>query len=70
MKFEAQLTYVTGYLRSGKLVGELTQEQLNEWKMLPERDQQEYLFELGTVKVTDWRINDIGDIYEVEWNEE
>lgn len=69
MKFEAQLTYVTGYLRSGKLVGELTQEQYNEWKLLPEREQYEYLFELGTVEVTDWRINDIGDIYEVTWNE-
>lgn len=70
MKFEAQLTYVNGYMRSGKLVGELTQEQYNEWKMLPERDQQEYLFELGTVKVTDWRIDDIGSICEVTWNEE
>lgn len=69
MKFEARLTHVSGYLRSGKLVGKLTPEQFEHWKTLSVRDQQEYLFDLGTVEVTDWRIEDLGDAYEVKWDE-
>lgn len=69
MRFEARLTYVSGYLRGGKLVGSLTQEQLNEWKTLSEREQRDYLQELGTVEVTDWRVEDYGDIYEVMWHD-
>lgn len=65
-KFEAQLTHVSGYLRSGRLVGTLTQEEYNHYLNLSKQEQHEMLQELGTVEVTDSRIEDYGDIIEVQ----
>lgn len=64
-RFEAQLSYVSGYLRSGRLVGTLTQEEYNHYFFLSKQEQHEMLQELGTVEVTDLRIEDYGDIFEV-----
>lgn len=64
-KFEAQLSYVSGYLRSGQLVGTLTQETYEYYLTLSKQEQHEMLQELGTVEVIDLRIEDYGDIIEV-----
>lgn len=66
MKFIAQLSHVSGYLRSGNLVGSMTQEEYAEYMSLSESEQHYMLAELGTVEVTDWRIEDYGDIIEVQ----
>lgn len=67
MKFEAQLEYVTGYLRSGQLVGNLTDEQYQEWLTLDPKEQQEMLWDAGSVVVTDYRIDGVGDCYDIKW---
>ena len=69
MRFEAQLEYVTGYLRSGKLIGNLTDEEYNEWKQLSPKLQQEFLWDAGRVEVTDYRVEDTGDYYDVVWSD-
>ena len=66
MKFIAQLSHVSGYLRSGNLVGSMTQEEYELYLNSPESEQHYMLAELGTVEVTDWRIEDYGDIIEVQ----
>lgn len=67
MKFEAHLTHVTGYLRSGKLVGELTKEEYEEWALLKPADQQDFLQDVGQILITDYRIEGIGDYYNIQW---
>jgi hypothetical protein len=67
MRFEAQLTHVSGYLRSGKLVGELTEAEYIEWKQLSPKEQQQFLWDLGRVEVTDYRVEDAGDYYNIQW---
>lgn len=67
MKFTVELEYVSGYIRTGQLVGEMTPEQYAEWSTLSEAEQQEMLWDLGHVEVTDYRIEDVGDIESVEW---
>lgn len=66
MKFIAQLSHVSGYLRSGSLVGSMTQEEYEQYLNSPESEQHQLLAELGTVEVTDWRIEDYGDIIGVQ----
>jgi hypothetical protein len=68
MKFTVELEYVSGYIRTGQLVGEMTPEQYAEWSTLSEAEQQEMLWDLGHVEVTDYRIEDVGDIESVEWS--
>lgn len=68
MKFEAQLDHVSGYLRTGKLVGELTDEEHKEWLTLDPKQQQEMLWDAGSVVVTDYRIEDVGDCYDIKWD--
>ena len=66
MKFIAQLSHVSGYLRSGSLVGSMTQEEYAEYMSSSESEQHYMLAELGVVEVTDWRIEDYGDIIGVQ----
>jgi len=69
MKFEADLEYVSGYLRSGRLIGELTDEEYKEWLTLDPKQQQEMLWDAGGVVVTDYRIEDAGDCYDIKWGD-
>lgn len=68
MKFEAPLDYVSGYLSTGKLVGELTDEEYKEWLTLDPAQQQEMLWDAGSVVVTDYSIEDVGDYYDIKWD--
>lgn len=68
MKFTADLEYVGGYIRSGSLVGELADEEYEKWLTLGIKEQHEMLWDLGTVQVTDFRIEDVGGVESVEWS--
>ncbi len=67
MKFTADLEYVGGYIRMGRLVGELADEEYEKWLTLGPKEQHEMLWEFGTVEVTDFRIEDVGGVESVEW---
>lgn len=69
MKFTIPLAYVSGYLRAGQLEGTLSPEDYAEWAALDTHNQKLYLQELANIKVTDWSINDFGEMGEIEWHE-
>lgn len=67
MKFIADLEYVTGYLRDGHLVGELSEEEYAEWLTLGNKEQHEMLWEYGLIEVSGYRISDTGPIAAIKW---
>jgi len=67
MKFVATLEYIEGYLRSGQLVGELNDEDYAEWLSMSPDEQKEYLWGVGSLEITSYRINESGPIVDVTW---
>lgn len=67
MKFEAELDYLSGHLRTGKLVGEFTEAEFQEWLTLDSVEQQEMLWDYGSVQVTDYCIDDCGGLNDVKF---
>lgn len=68
MKFEAELDYVSGYLRTGRLVGSFTQEEYAEWLILDVTQQKEMLWEYGAVQVTDYSIEECGGLSDIKFS--
>ena len=69
MKFVADLDYLSGYLRAGQLVGNLTDEEYKEWLTLDSKQQQELLWDVGSVVITDYNIEDIGECCNIKWED-
>lgn len=63
----AEVDYVQGYLRSGYYSLHLNEEQWKEFEALDREERLQYIRECGEIEVSDFRIEDIGDIssYEV-----
>ena len=64
-RVKGQLDYIQGYLRTGYLYLDLTKEELENFKELSQEEQIE-LLEEGELEVTDFVVNDRGDIYLVD----
>ena len=67
MKFVAQLEYVEGCLRSGQLVGELSEADYAEWLTMSPEEQRELFWDVGNVEITSYRINNSGPIVDITW---
>lgn len=68
MKFESDLTFVTGYIRHGKLVGQMSEQEYADWLALEPKEREEMLWEYGTVEVEDYAIEDVGTCTDVVWS--
>lgn len=55
-----------GYLRYGKILLELTDEEYEKFCNLSESEQEEWLREDGDFELTDYELNDKGDIYDIK----
>ena len=61
------LNYVYGYLRYGHLELELNDEDFEKFKSLSLKEQKEWLWNEGAVKVDDYRVEDCGSITEINY---
>lgn len=61
------LDYVQGYLRMGHLEMELNDEDFEKFKSLSLKEQKEWLWNKGHVKVDDFRVGDCGNITEINY---
>lgn len=61
------LDYVQGYLRMGHLEMELNDKDFEKFKFLSLKEQKEWLWDEGHVKVDDFSVNDIGNITEINY---
>lgn len=61
------LDYVQGYLRMGHLEMELNDKDFEKFKSLSLKEQKEWLWDEGHVKVDDFSVNDIGNITEINY---
>ena len=61
------LDYVDGYLRYGHLELELNDEDFEKFKSLSLKEQKEWLWNKGAVKVDDYRVEDCGSITEINY---
>ena len=61
------LDYVQGYLRMGYLEMELNDEDFEKFKSLSLKEQKEWLWDEGSVKVDDFSVDDIGSITEINY---
>ena len=59
--------YVQGYLRIGHLEMELNDKDFEKFKSLSLKEQKEWLWDEGHVKVDDFSVNDIGNITEINY---
>lgn len=55
-----------GYLRYGRISLELDDEEYEKFCNLSESEQEEWLRESGIFEVTDYELNDKGDIYDIK----
>lgn len=55
-----------GYLRYGRISLELTDDEYEKFCNLSESEQEEWLRESGNFEVTDYELNDKGDIYDIK----
>lgn len=67
MKFKAELEYVSGYLRAGQLVGELSEQDYADWLKLSPQEQSTYLWDVGALQITSYRVEDNGPITNISW---
>jgi hypothetical protein len=70
MKFSADLDHIYGYVRIGRLEGELSEEAYKHFLTLDEADRIEFLWDVGSIKVLDFDIEECGKITEVRWSAE
>ena len=61
------LDYVQGYLRMGHLEMELNDEDFEKFKSLSLKEQKEWLWAEGDVKVDDFRVEYCGSITEINY---
>lgn len=61
------LDYVQGYLRMGHLEMELNDEDFEKFKSLSLKEQKEWLWDKGDVKVDDFRVECCGSITEINY---
>ena len=61
------LDYVQGYLRMGHLEMELNDEDFEKFKSLSLKEQKEWLWDKGDVKVDDFRVEYCGSITEINY---
>lgn len=61
------LEYVQGYLRMGHLEMELNDEDFEKFKSLSLKEQKEWLWDKGDVKVDDFRVEYCGSITEINY---
>lgn len=61
--------YIDGYLRYGHFELDLDNEDLEEFKKLINEEKIEYLKENGILIIDDYRINDYGEITDIEYYE-
>ena len=61
------LDYIYGYLRYGHLELELNDKDFKKFKSLPLKEQKEWLWNDGKVKIDDYRIEDCGSITEINY---
>ena len=61
------LEYVQGYLRMGHLEMELNDEDFEKFKSLSLKEQKEWLWDGGDVKVDDFRVEYCGSITEINY---
>ena len=61
------LDYVQGYLRMGHLEMELNDEDFEKFKSLALKEQKEWLWDEGDVKVDDFRVEYCGSITEINY---
>ena len=61
------LEYVQGYLRMGHLEMELNDEDFEKFKSLSLKEQEERLWDEGSVEVDDFRVEDCGSITEINY---
>ena len=61
------LDYIYGYLRYGHLELELNDEDFEKFKSLSLKEQKEWLWNGGAVKVDDYRVEDCGSITEINY---
>jgi hypothetical protein len=61
------LDYVQGYLRMGHLEMELNDEDFEKFKSLSLKEQKEWLWNKGDVKVDDFRVEYCGSITEINY---
>ena len=57
--------YVQGHLRYGHFELELTEEEYEEFKLLDEEAQKEWVKNEGELLIDDWEVDDTGDITDV-----
>jgi len=61
--------YIDGYLRYGHFELDLDNEDLEDFKKLINEEKIEYLKENGKLIIDDYRINDYGEIIDIEYYE-
>lgn len=61
--------YIDGYLRYGHFELDLDNEDLEDFKKLINEEKIEYLKENGILIIDDYRINDYGEITDIEYYE-
>ena len=61
--------YIDGYLRYGHFELDLDNEDLEEFKKLINEEKIQYLKENGILIIDDYRINDYGEITDIEYYE-
>ena len=62
-----ELDYVQGYLRYSHLELELNNEDFEKFKSLSLKEQKEWLWNEGAVKVDDYRVEDCGSITKISY---
>ena len=63
----AQVEYVAGHLRYGHYEVDVTDTELENFKELPRDIQEEFIKDNGEFLLDDYSIEDMGDIYEIEY---
>lgn len=65
----AGVDYVAGHLRYGHFEAIIDGEELEKFKEMSIKEQQEYLREVGELIIDDYRVNDYGDLHTPKINE-
>lgn len=65
----AGVEWISGHLRYAHYELSLEEEDLEEFKLAPKEVQKEWIKEEGSLIVDEYRVNDFGEITEIEVNE-